>query len=417
MSDSSAERFCRHFLWELHRLGLAPADMARFAWKPYRPEDLRILGPDRDRDLSALAFGPGEIERHLDRARHDAGNATATFAGADRLAFVLVPGFTHETLKNYSWHEMIEHRGSPHHILMLHPGANGEAVREQVWSRGTGRRMAYVRYPRSNADSCHITGPFFSMLHASPTVRRWVVDEGRKLVFVGYSNGAPISLETLAGCNRGDHRDEWILRNTAAFFGMCGDIGGSYLADDVLRPDAQLLQIHKAIDFCRRHPFVAKLAGMGTPQLLADMEGGVRALGHEVRQARIAEFAPHLPAHLHYFSVGAVLPPDDYRRRWWQFNLDDYAMWRQARVTDPVTVFHDGQVALPDNLVPDAPQVPASQRHHLGAVRTHHWGVSYRTFNFGVNRFPRDAFYRAVLRTVVETLEAKVPLAAAAVAA
>jgi hypothetical protein len=156
---------------------------------------------------------------------------------------------------------------------------------------------------------------------------------------------------------------------------------------------------------------------MGTPQLLADMEGGVRALGHEVRQARIAEFTPHLPAHLHYFSVGAVLPPGDYRRRWWQFNLDDYAMWRQARVTDPVTVFHDGQVALPDNLVPDAPQVPASQRHHLGAVRTHHWGVSYRTFNFGVNRFPRDAFYRAVLRTVVETLEAKVPLAAAAVAA
>jgi hypothetical protein len=95
------------------------------------------------------------------------------------------------------------------------------------------------------------------------------------------------------------------------------------------------------------------------------------------------------------------MPLADYRRRWWQFNLDDYAMYRQALISDPVTVYNDGQVALPDNLVPDAAQV---RRHHLGAVRTHHRGVSYRTFNFGTNRFPRPAFYRALMRTIAELL-------------
>lgn len=41
---------------------------------------------------------------------------------------------------------------------------------------------------------------------------------------------------------------------------------------------------------------------------------------------------------------------------------------------------------------------------YLGAVRTHHWGVRYRTFNFGNNKFPRSAFYRALLRTITEKL-------------
>lgn len=105
-----------------------------------------------------------------------------------------------------------------------------------------------------------------------------------------------------------------------------------------------------------------------------------------------------MPAHVEYYSVGAVMPLADYRRRWWLFNLDDYAMYRQAQVTDPITIYHDGQVALPDMQVPDAPHI---RRHDLGAVRTHHWGVSSRTFNFGRNRFPRAAFYRALLRTVL----------------
>jgi hypothetical protein len=59
---------------------------------------------------------------------------------------------------------------------------------------------------------------------------------------------------------------------------------------------------------------------------------------------------------------------------------------------------------LSDNLVPSAPQIPPQNNIHLGAVRTHHWGVSYKTFNFGRNKFPRPEFYRALLQTVTESL-------------
>ena len=108
-----------------------------------------------------------------------------------------------------------------------------------------------------------------------------------------------------------------------------------------------------------------------------------------------------LPPQLRYYTAAAIMPLADYRRRWWQFNLDDWAMHRQALVTDPITVYNDGQVALPDNLLPEAPQLPASHNRHLGAVRTHHWGVSYRTFNLGINRFPRVAYYRALMQTIL----------------
>ena len=239
------------------------------------------------------------------------------------------------------------------------------------------------------------------MLHRSPSLRGWV-EQGYKLFFVGYSYGSPLSLELLAALNTGQFADEFILASTLGFLGLCGDIGGSYLADDVLRPDARLLNIHRTVEFCRRHRWIGRLAGLGTQQLLDDMVSGVESLGHAERQAAIRRYGPELPPHLKYFTISAVMPLADYRRRWWQFNLDDYAMYRQARVSDPVSVYNDGQVTLDDHLMPAAAQIPPANNIHLGAVRTHHWGVSYRTFNFGRNRFPRPAFYRALMQTIVE---------------
>jgi hypothetical protein len=57
-------------------------------------------------------------------------------------------------------------------------------------------------------------------------------------------------------------------------------------------------------------------------------------------------------------------------------------------------------VVLEDNLIPQVSHIPESNIFHLGAVRTHHWGVSYRSFNFGRNKFPRRAFYRALIQTL-----------------
>lgn len=394
----AAERFHAHFLAELRSEGRTAAEIARHAWNPTRAEALNVLGPERDRDLHKLHLSDEALHAKPAPAKRDV--LDRAFWQRQKLCLVMVPGFTHETLKHYSWHEQIERKDSPHHVVMLHPADGDGPTREQAFTRDGALKLLYLRYPRSNADSRFIVPALFTMLRDCASLQQWIA-EGYKLVFVGYSYGAPLSLELLAALNAGEFRDEGLLANTLAFVGLCGDIGGSYLADDVMADDPQLLSIRKLVAFCRRHRFIAKLVGLGTPQLLEDMESGVRALGHEVRQGRLREYAPQLPTQLAYFSIAAVMPLADYRRRWWQFNLDDYAMYRQARVTDPITVYNDGQVALPDNLLPDTAQI---QRHHLGAVRTHHWGVSYRTFNFGRNRFPRPAFYRAVLRTVLEHL-------------
>lgn len=392
---NAAERFFAHFVAELRAEGRDANFIARHVWQPVPLESLALFGEARDRDLRRLEVVPPDIDA---LPAQNLAPLDRTFWQARKRVLVLLPGFTHETLRNYSWHEQIERRDSPHEIRMLHPGAEGGPTREEVFARGdSGLKLLYLRYPRSNAESRCLVPALFAMLRDCASLKAWIAD-GYQLVFVGYSYGAPLALELLAALASGELQDDTILPNTVAYLSLCGDIGGSYLADDVLSDTPRLLSMRKLIAFARRHRWFAKLVGLGTPQLLADMEGGVRALGHAVRQERLREYAAQLPAHVEYYSVGAVMPLADYRRRWWHFNLDDYAMYRQAQVTDPITIYHDGQVALPDMQVPDAPHI---RRHDLGAVRTHHWGVSYRTFNFGRNRFPRAAFYRALLRTVL----------------
>ena len=398
----ASQRFVLNFIRQLAGQGYDAGQIAQWVWKPYDLAGLRITGADRDPDLSKLALTQEEIRSLLEQA--PASTVDRDFYRRQKIVLVLLPGFTHETLKNLSWHEQIERRDSPHHIVMLKPGWNGEPPQEQPYAQGDGLKLMYVRYPRSNAASRHINAPMFEMLHRSPSLRRWV-EAGHKLVFVGYSYGAALGLELLADLNAGRYADEFILRNTLGFLGLCGDIGGSYLADDALEPEAKLVSIEKVIAFCRRHRFIGKLAGLGTEQLLDDMAGGVRSLAHQERQERLRHFAPKLPPQLKYFSLAAVMPLQDYRRRWWQFNFDDYSMYLQARVSDPVSVYNDGQMVLDDCLVPAAPQIAPQNHLHLGAVRTHHWGVSYKTFNFGRNRFPRPALYRALMQTIAEALE------------
>jgi len=397
-----AQRFSEYFIRHLAAQGYSAEQIAQWMWKPYRLNDLQMTGAARDQDYSRLELSPNDIRDQLTRLLA-AVAANQDFYHKQKVVLVMLPGFTHETLKNFSWHEQIERKNSPHTVVMLKPGFKGEAPQEQMYATGDGLKMLYVKYPRSNAASRHINEPLFEMLHSSPSLRRWV-GEGYKLFFIGYSYGAPLALELLADLHAGRFADSFILKNTRGFLGLCGDIGGSHLADDVLRPDAKLLNIHKVIDFCRRHPLIGKLAGLGTQQLRDDMADGVRSLAHEERQSRMSDYAPKLPPQIKYFSIGAVLPLNDYKRRWWQFNLDDYAMYRQALVSEPISIYNDGQVVLQDNLVPSAPQIAPQSNIHLGAVRTHHWGVSYKTFNFGNNKFPRLAFYRALMQTIFEAL-------------
>ena len=398
----SQQRFFEAFAGQLARYGQTPEQALAHLWLPFDPNAEVMLGPDRSHGLNHLQPSTALLSDTMQARRESADRVNPEFAASAPIALILVPGFTHETLRNYSWHEVVNARQSPHQITIVQTDAQG---RTQEVPRGTGNglRIAYLRYPRSNAAASTIVPGMARQLRESPTIQRWCA-EGRQLVFVGYSNGAPLSLELLAGLARGTLDAGGVLQASRAFLALCGDIGGSYLADDVMAEQPQFLSMQKVVAFAERHPLLARLMGLGTPQLRADMLEGVRSLGHAARQTAITEYRDALPDHLHYFSVAAMLPLMDYRRRWWQFNLDDWSMYRQALITDPITAYHDGQVALPDNLVPSLPHVPAAQQQFLGAVRTHHWGVSYRTFNQGNNRFPRNAFYRALLEVIGESL-------------
>lgn len=393
MDMTAAQCFQLAFLQQLRAAGYNAGHCTQLAWRAYQAEDLPMLGAGRDTDLARLQLTEAEV--HSAWAQPLAlPPVDAEFCRNSKLALILMPGYTHETLRKHSWHEQVDRRDSPHHMVMLQ--ADGS---ETVVSQGAGLKLLYAHYPRSNAASRYILDPLFNMLQASVSLRRWAA-AGYRFLFVGYSHGAPISLELLADLNSGRWNDDFLLASTAGFLGLSGDIGGAYLADDICSDEPQFVSLEKLLAFARRHRWFAKLAGVGTPQLLADIEEGAESLGHATRQLRLADYGPRLPAQLKYFTVGAVMPLADYCRRWWQLNLDDWSMYKQALVSDPISVYNDGQVVLADNLLPAQPQIPAVHNIHLGAVRTHHWGVSYKTFNFGYNRFPRTAFYRALLQTL-----------------
>ncbi len=393
------QTFFDNFASELQRSGYSPEASLSFLWRPAATETLNLVGPQRDTDLSKLAVTVADVKAALARADKQPTQIDSNFYQQQKTVLVLLPGYTHETLKNISWHDTLQSKNSPHHITILKPGAQGEPSIEEVMSSGDGLKIVYGYYPRSNAASAVIGPGLFALLHNSPSLRRWT-NEGYKLFFVGYSNGSPLSLELLADMNSGHYPDEFLLANTAGFLALCGDIGGAYLADDLLSDNPKLLNFRKLLAFARRHPLFAKLVGLGTAQLQDDALDGIASLGHAVRQSRMADYAAQLPAHVKYFSIAAVMPMTDYRCYLWHFNIDDWSMHRQAKINQPICVYNDGQVCLADNLLPKAPQIPDTHRIHLGQVRTHHWGVAYQTFNQGKNRFPRRAFYRALMRSV-----------------
>lgn len=397
-----ARTFNRNFAAYLARDGWTAEQIQRYMWRAHTQDELRQVGDNRDRDFARLEVTPAQVQADI-----HAKPPTNLLAGPDfyrrqKTVLVLVPGFTHETLRYLSFHEEMHRRDTQHHVVMLQPGENGGVTRETVHSQGDGLRVVYAKYPRSNARSETIAEPFFNLLHNSATLRRWVEQEGCQLFFIGYSYGCPLSLELFANLNAGRFSDTFLLKNTRGFLALCGAIGGSYLADDLMRPTSKLLYVPKLVDFCRRHPFIGKLLGLPTAQFQDDMEGGVVSLTRAERARRMQAYAPDLPAHVKYFSISAVMPLADYRRRWWQFNLDDWTMWVQAKISDPISVYNDGQVVAADTVVPRPPHIPSSRFVHLGAVRAHHWAVSYKTFNFGFNRFPRRAFYRALIQTIHE---------------
>jgi len=391
--------FFQAFLDEMNREGYTPEQMTRYVWKPFLPEDLAITGPDRDLSFFRVQTVPAEIRRSLGQGPLPRLDADAFFR-EQRLVLLLLPGFTHHTLKYPAFVAQKRLQRSPLDMVMLSAGERPGTTDERFLHRGGGVKLAYVAYPRSNAGSDIILEPMLRLLEGARTLQRWVLEEGRKIVVVGYSYGAPLALELLALLNSDPNRAPFLLPNTRAFLSINGDIGGSYLADALVNPGARF-NVQKLVSLARRfHPLGLPL-GLKTDQERDDMVGGVRSLAHPERQAHLAGILERVPGGFPYFSVCAFLPEADYVRCPVR-NFDDWLMHKQSLASRDVSIYNDGQMVLENCFLPAFPAVPGRDRIDLGAVRSHHWGVSWVTFNAGRNPFPRIPYYRALARTLHE---------------
>ncbi len=393
------QRFFENFLTELHSDGYNPEQISHHVWKPFAARDLQITGLDRDLSYHKVEITPAEVERCLERLPSRS-LRVGKMLREQKLILVLLPGYTHQTLQYPAFYELVEPERSPLEVLKLQPGPKRARPIEIFTNRGPGTKLVYLGYPRSNGAIDVILRPTFQMMERSANLRRWVEDEGYKIVFIGYSYGAPLALELLAGLNTGRLRDSFILRNTAALLTINGDISGSYLADVVAHPETTI-NAKMAVDLVRRFPLLGGPLGLADPQARDDLVAGIESLGHDIRRAATKRLMKEVPSHVTYVSISAFRTQDDYNANPLS-NFDDWSMYMQSLAGTGVSIYNDGQMILEDTFLPEFPKVPKNRQINLGAVRTHHWGVSWETFNYGSNRFPRPAYYSALLKTLYE---------------
>jgi hypothetical protein len=391
--------FFHHFLFELNQAKYMPDEITRYVWKPFTPSDLRITGPDRDLSFHKVETVPAEIRRFIDGLPEKQTDVDKLLKN-EKIVMILFPGFTHHTLKYPAVIAQDQFHKTPIDLFhfSLDP-TNPSKTIERCHHPGGGIKLVYAAYPRSNASTQVIIEPLFQMLHQSELLRKWVEKEQYKVVFIGYSYGTPLALELLASMNCGDFKDDFILKNTVSLLSINGDIGGSYLADAVLKENA-LINMQKYVEASKKFHPLGVFMGLKTDQDREDLVGGVRSLGHSDRQERKKWYMDKVPAHIKYFSICAFIPELDYEGVF--RNFDDCIMHKQSLASRDVSVYNDGQMVLEDCFLPAFPHVPEQNIIEMGAVRAHHWAVSFQTFNMGVNKFPRFPYYRALIKTMAE---------------
>ncbi len=393
------KRFLSNFIDEMKKEGIAPEKMVKYVWKPFLSEGVVFEGDNRDKDYKKVEIDTGEIRKYLQDSFNKPEEVGAGLFETDKYALVIFPGFLHHMQRNPVFIDKKELRKTPVDITKISCQDDG-SIKEESIKKGDGLKVAYIFYPRSNAASDTILEKSHRMLSGSEKLRKWVVDEKRKLVFVGYSYGSPLILETLSKMNTGLLEDDFIVNNTVAFLAVNGPITGSYLADALLDAGA-LININKFKSLMDVIKPLGWPLGIKSKQEREDLPDGLTSLGHEERQKKLKEYGAGLPPHIKYFSIASALPLSQYSRRPWN-NADGLTLFFMSLISYKHTVFNDGQVGFLDSMIPALPGLPEENIFHLGAVKSHHWGVGYRTMNLGRNRYPRLPFYRALARTLKE---------------
>ena len=191
----------------------------------------------------------------------------------------------------------------------------------------------------------------------------------RSLVIMGYSKGAPDTLEAVASYPE-------LAQRTAAVISLAGTIRGSPLANDASQGQANLL---------------TRVPGSTCDE---GDEGAIASLRPDVRQQWLADNP--LPGNIRYYSV--VTYPEQERISW--------GLRGSYRTLSKVDPRNDTQVPIFDQIIPGstlvaflnadhwAVAVPVARQHpFVGSVLVDH------------NDYPREAFLEALLRYIEEDLQ------------
>jgi hypothetical protein len=197
-------------------------------------------------------------------------------------------------------------------------------------------------------------------------VREEPLENGDKLVLVGYSKGTPDILEFLV-------RNPELAPRVDAVVSIAGTVNGSPLGDAY----AGLYAMVSGIDFkiCK--------AGDG---------GVVDSLRVKVRMSWLARH--RLPSHVRYFSLGSFSVPDQTAR----------LMFLTKGDLDRAEALNDGQTIFYDQVIPGSVVLGYANGDHWAIVLPLQEKWPYWGGNSAGTHYPRDLLFEAVVLYVGEAL-------------
>ena len=96
--------FFHNFLEQLRDFRLSPEQISRLVWRPFSENELKIFGEDRDTDFAKISLTPEEIKKSLSGLPESPIKVNLDFLRERKIVVLIIPGFTHHTLRNLSLH-------------------------------------------------------------------------------------------------------------------------------------------------------------------------------------------------------------------------------------------------------------------------------------------------------------------------
>ena len=194
------------------------------------------------------------------------------------------------------------------------------------------------------------------------------VQDGEKLVLIGYSKGTADILQALVTYPE-------IQNNIHAFVSIAGVVGGSPIADSLLKAYGTFLE-HLPWAQCISHD-----------------DGEVASITNAYRQAWMSKNYGNLPKTIRYYSIAAFEQED-------HISIPLLSGYRTLAKIDPR---NDGQVIFSEAVLPGGTV--------LGYAKADHWAIALPIARSDVyvigklanhNAFPREILLEAVVRYIEE---------------